>query len=902
MTDRTVAVYPDAYWRLLLVVDYLNVACAKEALGHVGSWEASPCRDDIVTADALKKGLSPYASLFFSGLGFEIGDWFEGLRAKVLELVRAKSDAAATMRSDERDSAHGEATNGKGANEAHRHLRLRLALPAIWSRGRDCALLCQPRIPSHVDEVTRPGEAKEPANEAKPPANGAQVEPRKGESPPPDSWVCLDEWNPFAVLASNISPLSDPARRWVDHDIQHWFRHTISGEKQDGPRPLTPWTHEEIIRPLSDVCREINRLYYDVAHPTSGRVQGSPIKYVRATELIRIIEACLGEEPGNGKARLLLLTLLWIRVAESARVAQKGPGEESERLEPALTLVRPLDPTYVRNSMHGAMSGIRGLRFIFRGGIMPEPDHGRVTVVRGRPGAGKTALALTADMAARGRTAVYVSLEQPYEWLERQLSKLGLRNDDRFTIARFEHMRTQEKTKGVLVIAGRASTLQSDPDVNLIDRLDEVIDVLDSLGALRPGTPRPWYAVAIDSVNRFRFGPPEESVMPLDEWYRAQLYRLVQRIEGANLWGIFVTEAIKRDARFGTLEYEASTVIDLATDALHNRTLQIQKSRTQPYREGVHAFRIEDERGVSVVPSLASMLSDVASLRRPDMSSQWCLDTGGLRGPAGERAAYPWRSAPRGLGRPDGPEPASLRRTDPPTIPVRSSLFLYSLERKGALRLALHLAICQRQRMPDAYPQRCQEPPEEKSEDDSEDKSDPKEYPRNVVIVSFQRHPDRIEQLLKEEPFATALEGRITEHWLRWFPPDGQLTAAEVVSEVASWFRIARDRGIPIDRLVFEGVDSLEEFLPVVAADSGFFPALHEVVVAHRVTSIFVASKPVQSHAVEPGDTGVEALVDLVDFAILADLPGEDRDAEASTDVRYLELRKSPYWERTEVR
>ncbi|MCD6373179.1 MAG: AAA family ATPase [Thermococcus sp.] len=73
-------------------------------------------------------------------------------------------------------------------------------------------------------------------------------------------------------------------------------------------------------------------------------------------------------------------------------------------------------------------TGVQGLDMMLQGGLIP----GRVYLVKGAPGTGKTTLAMHFAMAgvARGEKVMYVSLEEPVENLKQDMSKLGFNLSD----------------------------------------------------------------------------------------------------------------------------------------------------------------------------------------------------------------------------------------------------------------------------------------------------------------------------------------------------------------------------------------------------------------------------------------------------------------------------------------
>jgi hypothetical protein len=95
----------------------------------------------------------------------------------------------------------------------------------------------------------------------------------------------------------------------------------------------------------------------------------------------------------------------------------------------AQTLKRrwPCSPEYVINKVFGIPPDVAGLDFLLDGGLLPPSAAGLSILLQGRPGTGKTMLALqfAASIALQGGVAVYLSAEEDLSSLIEHLSFAG---------------------------------------------------------------------------------------------------------------------------------------------------------------------------------------------------------------------------------------------------------------------------------------------------------------------------------------------------------------------------------------------------------------------------------------------------------------------------------------------
>jgi circadian clock protein KaiC len=238
-------------------------------------------------------------------------------------------------------------------------------------------------------------------------------------------------------------------------------------------------------------------------------------------------------------------------------------------------------------------TGITGFDVISEGGL----PKGRVTLVAGTAGSGKTILALQflVEGAKRGEAGVFVTFEdQPAEL---RANVLGFGWD-------LEALRGD----GLFAMVDASPDPHEPPAVvgsydlgGLIARVEHAIRTVDAK------------RVVLDSLGALFSHYPETGTM------RAELYRLVNALKELGVTAIMTSERPADDGeitRYGAEEFVADNVIllrnNLEEDKRH-RSIEVLKYRGAYHQKGEFPFSIGGKAGFTVIPLSAIALKQASS-------------------------------------------------------------------------------------------------------------------------------------------------------------------------------------------------------------------------------------------------------------------------------------------------
>ncbi|MHB8521882.1 MAG: ATPase domain-containing protein [Limisphaerales bacterium] len=288
-----------------------------------------------------------------------------------------------------------------------------------------------------------------------------------------------------------------------------------------------------------------------------------------------------------------------------------------------------IDAEFLLSKLFGLPTEMPGFDHLFGGGgialtetVQPgssEVQAGRVVLVRGRFGTGKSTLALSlaAEVARKEGIAWVMPLEQNTSDCKDYLESMG-------ALPTVGELAPVEQILAVSEVL-TATTTQEATDhtvarthgslVLLQARKGKVAQVFaDLLSKARATGKFALRLLVLDPINSLFGWPSSEPART-----RAIVMQMVDQIKrtGANLLLVVENdESPENPVRF--IENISDTVIDLSTDRRHGyrqRYIEILKSRLQRDQRGEHPFSIKAGEGVTVFPSSAAVFARLRGRR-----------------------------------------------------------------------------------------------------------------------------------------------------------------------------------------------------------------------------------------------------------------------------------------------
>jgi circadian clock protein KaiC len=246
-------------------------------------------------------------------------------------------------------------------------------------------------------------------------------------------------------------------------------------------------------------------------------------------------------------------------------------------------------PKVVRTSLAKAPTGIQGLDEVTGGGL----PKGRVTLVCGRAGCGKSLLAmefLVHGAVRYGESGVFMDFEETEEKLTANVASLG------FDLPEL----VKRKKLFVDYVLIDRSQIEESGEYNLDGLFIRLAHAVKAIKAKR---------VVLDSVEALFSGIADSAIL------RSELRRLFRWLEDQKLTAVVTGEAGTNTlTRHGLEEYIADCVISLdhrVTEQISTRRLRVVKYRGTSHGTDEYPFLIGEE-GISVVPITSLALTHKA--------------------------------------------------------------------------------------------------------------------------------------------------------------------------------------------------------------------------------------------------------------------------------------------------
>lgn len=639
--------------------------------------------------------------------------------------------------------------------------------------------------------------------------------PAKVESFSATLHMVEDMIDPIPTLAEYVVRELVTRDGLVLHVLQEWIQSTFKLADSEPMRDV-----------IGDICRRLNQLFFGAAQPTRFEVQSRESALIGTPLLLTVIEealhgvsrdeaarAAIGVYALLRLARILRPYRVWLSHDSFASLKQQNPAIKSPEVLDAVTALRAFESGFFKNRAFGAQTTIKGLAYVFKGGMLLPTRRGHVTLLSGPAGSGKSVFAIqsVADVALRGGFGVYLSFEESTGALFERLRTFGLLDDTRFQVLTASidtfnddvDLQKVDTSKGLLVLVDCAQPERSDAedpgrDPTLDQEFDDVeedplLETFITQIATKFDRQYANTALVIDSLNVLPFASNEvDAEFAPEIARRIALRNLLDRIRLRKIRCLAIGE-LPTDGSLERAAYLADTVIEMGWNQTHaRRFLEISKCRTQDYHPGAHLYRISDGRGARLYPSLAAI-----------------------------------RSTIRKRGRASLREPRTVLKVNqgtphPLTMLASRSILLSGPPGTGKSKLALELVVSP------AYSR--------ETEQSGPIGTTP---PRGVLALTFSTPEFGFERRL--EHFGHATEwNQLPFQRVRWYSPGESLSGGQILADLQSVLTESMRVGCPIERILIDDLEAAEYFLPSIQQEMLFWPTLIEYTATEGLTTVFV--------------------------------------------------------------
>lgn len=298
-----------------------------------------------------------------------------------------------------------------------------------------------------------------------------------------------------------------------------------------------------------------------------------------------------------------------------------------------------LEPEYLISRLFGIRTGISNFDLLAPGGMRLADSYeatrngGRIILIRGSYGAGKSilALSLAAEVARKGGLSTLVPLEDSLASLRNYAATLGIM-DGGLRPAELDWLPSADPTTELSGIAASIDHESSQPPSSTAFELEPqnggltimgppsgmgtVADILQRISKhveIEKNFNYPIRLLVLDTISSLSNVHRDRGKL------RASLMQTIEQVKqsGSNL--ILTAELDDSHIWSDILAYVADYVIELSASRHHEqdeRHIEITKSRFQRQRSGRHPFAIIPGRGVVVYPNSRAILAEQAELRQ----------------------------------------------------------------------------------------------------------------------------------------------------------------------------------------------------------------------------------------------------------------------------------------------
>jgi KaiC/GvpD/RAD55 family RecA-like ATPase len=301
----------------------------------------------------------------------------------------------------------------------------------------------------------------------------------------------------------------------------------------------------------------------------------------------------------------------------------------------------PLSAEFVLNSMWGLRTGIDNFDFILDGGWLPPVDRGFTLLVKGKAGQGKTMFALqtAASMAAQRQTAIYIAAEETAVQLLGRLSYAGFA-----TVAEGDEWHTMRTPDGAEFECFTSNDIEADDATSLAERQKKtgrgILFIVEAPQRKALFRPNGRLLLHLESIRNSVADRGQYTLIVFDSLDaldpqpdRRAFERVAAFARRDRTVALIVSEIHDARPQPSLRDHVVDVAIRLDTrerlNCFAERVIEIEKCRTQSHIRGEHMFAIHGGRGLSVYPSVQSLLSVWRRrIRRPGPATteSWKLD------------------------------------------------------------------------------------------------------------------------------------------------------------------------------------------------------------------------------------------------------------------------------------
>lgn len=112
-----------------------------------------------------------------------------------------------------------------------------------------------------------------------------------------------------------------------------------------------------------------------------------------------------------------------------------------------------------------------------------------------------------------------------------------------------------------------------------------------------------------------------------------------------------------------------------------------------------------------------------------------------------------------------------------------------------------------------------------------------------TLLVTFRSSPyECLRPLSESESLAARWQRNVSDVRVRWYGADATLCAAQIAHELVRLIQRSKRDGVPLEWIVFMGVEALKSHLPQVDAERGFWPTILAVTASEEISTAFVVA------------------------------------------------------------